>query len=66
MSHGGHRPHRDVAAIAVLQARVRFEHAARIVASRFPQSIEARRMSAILDVIAPIVAALEHLLAEPE
>ena len=65
MSNGA-RPQRDAAAFAVLQARVRFENASRIVASRFPASVEARRMSALLDVIAPVVSALEHLLAEPE
>jgi hypothetical protein len=55
---------RDAAILAVLQARARLENASRVVASRIADSVQARRMAAVLDVIAPIVTALEALLAD--
>ena len=55
---------RDAATLAVLQARARLENASRVVASRVADSLQARRMAAILDVVEPIVTALEALLAD--
>jgi hypothetical protein len=58
------RAHRDAAILAVLQARTRLENASRVVSERIADSATARRMAAILDILAPIVTALEELLSE--
>jgi hypothetical protein len=57
-------PRREAALLAVLQARTRLENARRVVAARVADSAQARRMAAILDVLAPIVTALEELLGD--
>jgi hypothetical protein len=58
------RARRDAAILAVLQARTRLANAGRIVAAKVPDSANARRMAAILDILTPIVTALEELLSE--
>jgi hypothetical protein len=55
---------RDAALLAVLQARTRLENASRIVEARVEGSSQARRMAAILDVLTPVVAALEAILGD--
>jgi hypothetical protein len=57
------RAHRDAATFAVLQARTRLANASRIVAGRMTESASARRMAAMLDILSPIVTALEELIA---
>jgi hypothetical protein len=58
--------HRNAAILAVLQARARLDNASRVVAARVADSARARSMAAILDVLAPIVTALEELLGDDE
>jgi hypothetical protein len=58
------RAHHDAAILAVLQARTRLENASRIVSERLADSATARRMAAILDILGPIVTALEEILSE--
>ena len=48
----------------MVQARTRLETVMRVAARR-PESASARRMMTILDVLSPIVSALEQMLSDP-
>jgi hypothetical protein len=56
---------RDAAVLALVQARARLDLATRVLTRRARWSPGARRLLAVLDVVRPLVTALEHLLPEP-
>lgn len=56
---------RDAAVLAVLTARRRLEHMTRILQPRTVREPVARRMMAVLEIVRPLLAAVELLTGQP-
>ena len=54
---------KDALVLAVRQARARLDNASRLVAPRVPASASARRMAVLLEILSPLVTALELLVS---
>ena len=57
---------RDAAVLALVQAKARLDHVTRVLTRRARWSPTARRLLAVLDVVRPIIVALDHVLPEPK
>jgi hypothetical protein len=57
---------KDAVILAVVQARARLDNTVRIVSAQVPANPGARRMAALLDILSPVVTALEILVSEAD
>jgi hypothetical protein len=55
---------REIARLALLQASTRLDLLTRVVASRARREPAARRMLAVLDVVRPLLTAIESLIPD--
>jgi hypothetical protein len=57
---------KDALVLAVAQARARLDNASRLVVPRVPASASARRMAVLLEILSPLVTALELLMSDTD